>query len=194
MATPTIESLITFEKELEELYEAGKIHSPVHFSRGNEESLINIFKDVLPGDWVFSTHRSHYHALLKGINPEWLKNEILNDKSMHINSAEDKFFTSSIVGGALAIATGVALALQRQDSKDRVWCFTGDMASETGMFHECIKYSAGYSLPITFIVEDNGMSVKTPTYKVWARGNLWYMRYEYEKTVPHHGTGKWVNF
>ena len=67
--------LVAFEDEIIELFNDGKILSPIHLSRGNEDDLIRIFQDVKPEDWVFGTHRSHYHALLKGVPKEWLKKE-----------------------------------------------------------------------------------------------------------------------
>ena len=38
--------LLDFETEIIELYEAGKIHSPIHLSGGNEDQLIEIFKEI----------------------------------------------------------------------------------------------------------------------------------------------------
>jgi TPP-dependent pyruvate/acetoin dehydrogenase alpha subunit len=71
------------------------------------------------------------------------------------------------------------------------------MSAETGIFHECVKYAQGHDLPITFVVEDNGMSVETPTREVWGNnaeyGNK-VIRYKYERTWPHQGSGKWVTF
>ena len=172
--------LISFEKEIADLFEQGKIHSPVHFSKGNEKELIDIFKHIKPSDWVFSNHRNHYHALLKGIPKEWLKEEILANRSITINNAEYHFFSSAIVGGILPIATGVAMA------GFTTWVFCGDMASETGIFHECVKYSMGHKLPIHFVVEDNGFSVNTPTEQVW--------RYSYQRQLPHQGVGRFIIF
>ena len=177
----TKEDLIAFEREIANLFEQGKIHAPVHLHGGNEDDLIKIFKNIKSTDWVFSTHRSHYHALLKGIPPEWLKDEILAGHSITLNNAKYKFFTSAIVGGILPIAVGVAMTGQT------VWVFCGDMASETGIFTECVKYSLGHNLPIHFVVEDNGFSVDTPTEQVW--------RYSYQRKFPHQGVGgKWVIF
>jgi len=194
----TKKELIEFENEIKDLYLAAKIKSPVHLSGSNEDALIEIFKSMNKDDWVFSTHRNHYHALLKGINREWLKKEILENRSMHINNKEHKFFTSSIVGGILPIALGVAFALKLKELSNRVWVFVGDMAAETGIFHECTKYAKRNNLPITFVVEDNGLSVNTPTQKVWGgngeNNKTKIIRYTYERIYPHHGCGKWVNF
>src|SRR3989338_1864979 len=196
MMTLTKEELIAFEDEIKELYENAKIKAPVHFSKGNEEQLIDIFKDVNENDWVFSTHRSHYHALLKGIDKEWLKNEIIGQRSIHLNSREHKFFTSAIVGGILPIALGTALGIKLKNSKEHVWVFVGDMAAEMGIFYECTKYARRNSLQVTFVIEDNGLSVETPTQKCWGEddANIKIIRYKYMRFYPHHGVGRFINF
>lgn len=188
--------MIEFEESIKELFSSGKINAPIHFTGGNEKSLLEIFKEVKENDWVFSTHRSHYHALLKGMDKEWLKNEIINGRSMHINNKEHKFFTSSIVGGILPIAVGVAMALKRKKSKDKVWVFVGDMCAEMGIFYECSKYAMRQNLPIIFVIEDNGMSINTPTQEAWGKGESKpiIIRYQYERVYPHQGCGKWVVF
>jgi len=94
---------------------------------------------------------------------EQLKNIILTGESMHIYSKKYRILTSAIVGGILPIAVGIALGIKEKDLDEIVWVFVGDMAAETGIFHECTKYAARNNLPITFIVEDNGFSTDTPT-------------------------------
>jgi len=190
--------LITFERKIADLWEAGKIRGPIHLSGGNEDELIEIFKYVKKTDWVFSTWRSHYHALLKGIPSEWLEDEILAGRSITIVSKEHKFYSSAIVGAIIPIATGVALANKRDGKDDKVWCFIGDMAFETGGFYEMHKYAQRYDLPIRFVVEDNGVSTNTPTEETWngikrdiPSDIIWY---NYKKEWPHYGTGKWVIF
>lgn len=165
---------MTFEEDMAKLFEAKRIKAPVHLSGGNESQLIKIFEKIKPTDWVCSTHRSHLHALLKGIPPEWLKSEILKGNSITLCNAKYRFITSAIVGGIIPIAVGLAMA------GERVWCFIGDMSSTTGIFHECVKYATGEKLPITFVVEDNGFSVNTPTKRV--------VKYSYKRKYPHQGT------
>lgn len=193
----TKDDLINFERLMADHWESGKVRGPIHLSGGNEEQLIEIFKRVKKTDWVFSTWRSHYHALLKGVCPVWLENEILAGRSITIVNKEDKFYSSAIVGGTIPIAVGVAMALKNEGSEDRVWCFIGDMAFETGGFMENYKYAKNFDLPITFVVEDNGVSTNTPTIETWGTKSevpsdvIWY---EYNKVWPHYGTGKWVIF
>jgi len=192
----TKDELIAFEEEIKDLFLEAKIRAPIHLSRGNEAPLIEIFKQIKKEDWVFSTHRSHYHALLKGIDPQRVRNEILAGRSMHLNSKEHRFMASSLVGGCLPIALGVAMAIKRKRSKGRVWVFVGDMAAETGTFHECTKYAARHNLPIIFVIEDNGLSTNSPTQLVWGKGknkpNI--IKYRYKRVFPHINVGKWVIF
>jgi len=190
--------LIQFERKMADHWEAGKVRGPIHLSGGNEDELIEIFKYVKKTDWVFSTWRSHYHALLKGVPSEWLENEILEGRSITIVNQEERFYSSAIVGAIIPIATGVALANKREGKDDVVWCFIGDMAFETGGFYEMHKYAQRYDLPIRFVVEDNGVSTNTPTEETWngikreiPSDIIWY---DYKKQWPHYGTGKWIVF
>ena len=190
------QELIQFEEDIKNEFLAAKIRAPVHLSRGNEDQLIEIFKQIGKHDWVFSTHRSHYHALLHGIDKEWIKSEILEGRSIHLMNKEHRFFTSAIVGGNLPIALGMAIALKRKKSKNHVWVFSGDMAAEMGPFYECSKYAAKNNLPITFIIEDNGLSTNTPTQEVWGKSKTGanIIKYQYERGFPHINCGVWVTF
>lgn len=189
--------LISFEEDIKKIYEAGKIKAPIHLSGNNEEQLIKIFKKIKKNDWVFSTWRNHYHALLKGIPKEWLKKEIIAGRSMGINNIKYKFYSSAIVGGILPIALGVAQSIKLKKQKFMVWVFIGDMTFETGTFHECYKFSKNFKLPIKFVIEDNNMSTNSPTNKVWKKKSKVpndVLKYSYKRKYPHHGTGGWVLF
>lgn len=190
------QGLIDFEEDIRQEFIEAHIRAPVHLSKGNERQLIEIFKLIKPDDWVFSTHRSHYHALLKGIPEEWVKEQILNGDSMHLMNPEHRFFASAIVGGCIPIAVGVALAIKRNQGTENVWVFTGDMASETGIFFECAKYSRRNNLPITFVIEDNGKSTNTPTQEIWGleKGRNNVIAYKYEMLCPHINVDQFVEF
>jgi pyruvate dehydrogenase E1 component alpha subunit len=190
------EQLINFEAEVKQMFLDGKLRSPVHLSGGNEEQLIAIFKDINKDDWVFTNYRSHYHALLKGVPEDRLKQWILDNKSIHFMDSEYKVFSSAIVGGTLPIALGVAWAIKRKGGKNKVWLFTGDMTAELGVFNDCVKYARRNDLPIIFVVEDNGMSTDTVTQEAWGKldGGPNTLRYKYRRTYPHYGVGAFVKF
>jgi pyruvate dehydrogenase E1 component alpha subunit len=203
------EQLINFEKEIIEVFESGKIKAPVHLSGNNEDALIEIFQYVDSNDWVFSTWRSHYHGLLHGVPFDWMKKEILAGRSITLCNPDYKFYTSAIVGGIIPQAVGVALGLKlEQKTNEKVWCFIGDMAYKTGIFHEAYNYAINNDLPIQFVVEDNGLSTNTPTLESWGikneEKNSEYnvvenikekiLYYRYKRIFPHQGSGKWITF
>lgn len=192
----TKKELIDFETEIMEAFLAKEIPYPIHLSNNNEDELIKIFSEIRSFDWVVSTHRNHYHALLKGIEKKWLREAILSGNSMHLINRARKFISTSIVGGGIPIALGLALASKLKAEPDITWCFVGDMAAETGGFHEAVKYASRMALPIVFVIEDNKLSVNTPTEEVW--GTKYHfpdvIKYEYKRVYPHSGAGKWVNF
>ena len=191
--------LIAFEKRIAELWDEGEIPYPVHLSGGNEDQLLDIFSNVNPGDYIFSTHRSHYHYLLAGGDPKKLENMIMNGDSMHVFDKSINFLTSAIVAGCPGIAAGVALALKQKQIKNKVWCFIGDGAEDEGHFYEAVRYVDGWNLPCTFVIEDNNRSVETPKSERYVSEIKWpscVLRYNYNPTYPHvgPGTGKWVTF
>ncbi|SRR6266446_6352924 len=198
------QDLIDFEKEISDLFNAGQIRSPVHLSGGNEGYLIKYFeKRFNPGDWVFTTWRSHYHCLLAGVPPEQVKVAILAGRSITLCFPEYRVFSSAIVGGHLSIALGVALGIRRNPNIGFlspipfVHVFLGDMTERTGVYREVVEYAYGHALPINFIIEDNGKSVLTTTYDVWGTSThvtLQGRRYVYELPWPHAGAGVRVQF
>ena len=202
MGQYNVEELIQFEEEIAELFNKAKIKAPIHLYYGNEESIIEIFKKVRKQDWVFCSWRSHYQCLLKGISPAKLKKEILAGRSISLCFPEERIYSSAMVGGNLPIALGTALAIQRQGEDSKVYCFMGEMTAETGIAHECIKYSRQHKLPIHFIVEDNGKSVCTDTRATWKMNVLTYENsgddmvtyYRYDTKYPHAGAGVRVQF
>lgn len=190
----TKEELIKFQDEIKEAYEAGKIKAPIHLSGDNEEALIQIFEKVLPKDWILSTWRSHYHWLLSGRDKEVLRKQIMDGHSMHVYG--DKFFTSAIVGGIAPIAVGIAMGIKRVgDEITKVWCFLGDGAYHCGIVQESIRYAVGHSLPVIFILEDNGLTVRANTQEIWGYGReRKVIKYTYKRKYPHAGSGKYVMF
>ena len=193
----TEEKLIRFEQSIVDIWEAGKIKGPVHLSNGNEGSLIEIFKRIKETDWVFSTWRSHYHWVLKGLSADYATEIIKEGKSITMCEHEQRFYASAIVGGTLPIALGVASAIKKDGGDDKVWVFVGDMSFESGIFYEVHKYARNFDLPLYFVVEDNGVSTYTPTKETWkVKRDIPsdVIHYKYQSKYPHYGSGKWIVF
>lgn len=194
--------LINFEDEIAKLFNNAQIKAPIHLYSNNEDILINFFKKINRKDWIFCSWRSHYQCLLKGVPRKILKKEILNGKSISLCFPKYNVYSSAIVGGSIPIALGVAMALRREKLKNMVYCFVGDMTSETGIMHESLKYAKNHKLPIHFIIEDNKKSVCTDTRKVWGNKKLTFEKtknpyvtyYSYNLKYPHAGAGQRVQF
>lgn len=195
----TVEKLCAFEKSIVDCFENKLIHAPVHLAGGNEAILIDIFKRIRPQDWVCGAWRMHYHCLLKGVPPERLKADIIAGKSITLCYPEFRIITSAIAGGIVPIATGIAEGIKKCGGDERVWCFIGDMTVRMGVVEECRSYANGHNLPITFVVEDNGLSVCTETEETWFSDLdgpfLSHIEtYRYKMTRPHQGIGKRISF
>jgi TPP-dependent pyruvate/acetoin dehydrogenase alpha subunit len=216
----TKEDLIAFEDDIAKAFNEGKIKAPVHLSSGNEDHTVKVFENIHSKDWVCGAWRNHFMCLLKGVPKEDLKRRILNGKSMVMCIPEHRIICSSIVGGIPSIATGIAWGEKLKGEGNKVWCFVGDMSAATGAFNEAYRYSIAQNLPITWIIEDNGKSVETPTNDVWGDehfcglwhrkfgelikeklGSYWYdakgkfIYYQYTNTkYPHAGAGQRINF
>ena len=197
----TKQELIDFENSIIELYENGEIPYLTHFCGGNEDQLISIFKNIKPGDYIFSTHRAHYHYLLASEDPIGLKEKILAGKGMRLFNKQFNFLSTSIVAGGTCIAAGIALGLKLSQSNHHVWCFVGDGAEDEGHFYEAVRFVEGQNLPCTFIIEDNDRSLSTPKKDRYGdNGFNWnsqyVIRYNYTLIYPHTGTnsGKLINF
>ncbi len=210
----TAKELIEFEKEIADIYAQGKIKAPVHLRSGREEQLIDIFQtfNISDSDYVFGYWDSHELALLKGVPRETVKRAILDGNSIALSFPDYNMLCSGIVGSLMGVATGVAYDLKRKKSKARVFHFCGEMSAETGIFHEAVKYSTNFDLPITFIVGDNKVSVMTKTREVWGSIYPWFWScweeedsrilmystkihyFEYINGYPHSGLGKLIKF
>lgn len=202
MKNITKQFLLDFEASVAKEFEQGNINCPVHLSGGNEDELIEIFQSILPDDYVISTHRNHYHYLLKGGNPETLISELKGEKSgcclgqgrsMHLYDPNINFYTSAIVAGGCAIACGLGLAGKR------TFCFIGDGAEDSGHFFEAVRFVEGRNLPVCFVIEDNGLAVESSANDRWGDYKPFYssdkiLRYSYKRIYPHVGIGKFVGF
>lgn len=192
----TRESLIDFEDKVRQEWERGELPSLLHLCGGNEEQLLSIFANIRPQDWVFLSHRGHYHALLKGMPEDRLLEFIRSDRSMFIFDNELRIFQSAILGGCCGIAVGVAMAIKESGEDAKCWVFIGDGAADNGRIYEAAMYATGHDLPIEFIIENNNRQVDTD---ISTRRGLNHMdfginspriaEYWYSSTWPHGGSG-----
>ncbi|MGO9584311.1 MAG: thiamine pyrophosphate-dependent dehydrogenase E1 component subunit alpha [Acidimicrobiales bacterium] len=160
-----------FEDSLEPFTRTGQIPGDVHQASGQEAVAVGVMRALAPTDIVASPHRPHHHALAKGLTPRAVMAELWGRATgcsggrggtMHLNDFSLGYFGSNgIVGGALGIAMGAALAAKLQHTKQVCVGFFGDGAANTGRTWECVNFAALEKLPLIAVCENNQYAVET---------------------------------
>lgn len=60
-----------------------------------------------------------------------------------------------------ALAAGLAFGLKHQGKTGAVFCFLGDGAVNQGTFHESLNLASLFSLPVIYLIENNGYAMGT---------------------------------
>lgn len=136
-------------------------------SVGQEASAVGVVDALEKRDRILTNHRSAAHLIARGAEPRRLMAEVLGrvdgycggrSGSLHISAQElGVVLTSTIVGGELSMAPGVALA-QKMGKGERggiVAVFFGDGAACEGIFHESLNLAVQWQLPLLFVSENN---------------------------------------
>ena len=85
------------------------------------------------------------------------------DRSFHFASKEHHIFGMiSHLGPQLTVANGIAMADKIAGNKKVTLAFSGDGGASEGDFHEALNVAAVWSLPVIFLVENNGYGLSTP--------------------------------
>jgi pyruvate dehydrogenase E1 component alpha subunit len=154
-----------FEERCAELYSASRIRGFLHLYIGQEAVAAGVIPALDGDDAVVATYREHGHALARGIPAAELMAEMFGrvegcsrgrGGSMHLFDASRRFYGgNAIVGGALPLAVGLALA-DKLAGHDRVTaCFFGEGAVAEGEFHESMNLAALWDLPLLWCCENN---------------------------------------
>jgi pyruvate dehydrogenase E1 component alpha subunit len=154
-----------FEERCAELYSATHIRGFLHLYIGQEAVAAGVVPVLGTDDAVVATYREHGHALARGLPAAEIMAEMFGKVegssrgrggSMHLFDASRRFYGgNAIVGGALPLAAGLALA-DKLAGRDRVTaCFFGEGAVAEGEFHESMNLAALWDLPLLFCCENN---------------------------------------
>src|SRR3954454_1644185 len=171
-----------FETEAERQYKAARIGGYCHLSSGQEATCVGVIDAMEEEDLLVTGYRSHGFALARGSSPEAVMAELFGRRdgvahgrggSMHLlDTARGYYGGWGIVGGQLPVATGLALALVRQD-KPNVGVFElRDGAVNTGAWHESLNLAALWRLPIVFLVVNNLYGMGTSVERASAEPEL----------------------
>jgi acetoin:2,6-dichlorophenolindophenol oxidoreductase subunit alpha len=158
-----LESMMLVRAYEHKLPELGQ--SMVCTSVGQEASAVGVVRALTTDDLILTNHRSAGHLIARGANPGRLIAEVLGratgyckgkSGTLHISSKElGVVLTSTIVGGELSLATGVALSQKQLGKPGIVVCFFGDGAANEGIFHESLNLAAVWDLPALYVCENN---------------------------------------
>ena len=160
------------EEEVERRYHQDQMKTPIHLVIGQEATSVGCCAALRLEDFLYSSHRTHGNYLAKGGDLRAMLCEMhcringcagSRGGSMHlIDKSVGMAGTSAIVGGAIPIATGAALAAHIR-KLDRVSVvFFGDAATEEGVTSESLNFAALKKLPVIFFCENNFYSVQSP--------------------------------
>jgi len=95
------------------------------------------------------------------------------DRSFHFGTQEFKIVGMiSHLGPQLSLASGVALAHQLLKEQKVAVAFTGEGGTSEGEFHEALNTAAVWSLPVIFVIENNGYGLSTPASEQYASEDL----------------------
>lgn len=160
-----------FEQLAYRAYEQNEVYGTVHVSIGQEAVAAGVVGALRGDDRVLSHHRGHGHALVKGVDPGRLMAELCGRAtgvsggkggSMHSTDVSSGFLgTMAVVGGAIPLAVGVALASKVLKTGQVCVAFFGDGAINQGVLYESMNLASLWSLPVVFVCENNAYAITT---------------------------------
>ncbi len=191
MATPRDELLPLYrqmqlirrvEEEAARAYVQGKIGGFLHLYIGQEAIAVGTEAAIRKTDNVITTYRDHGFALVRGTSARAVMAELFGKDSgcsrglggsMHMFDRENRFFGGhGIVGGHVALASGMAFKAAYLEEKDVTLCFFGEGATNIGGFHEGLSLAGLWKLPAVFVCENNQYSMGTPLSRTMAVTDL----------------------
>lgn len=172
-----------FETRTMQAYQQAKIGGFCHIYSGQEACAVGTIGSVEHDDPVVTAYRDHGHALARGMSARACMAEMYGKSdgcakgkggSMHMFDKPNWLFGGhGIVGAQTPLGAGLAFAAKYEldvlgksveggKAKKKVClCYLGDGALNQGALHEAMNLAALYSLPVIYIVENNGYSMGT---------------------------------
>ena len=167
-----------FEEKAEEAYAIGKIGGFCHLHIGQEGLAVGAIRPLRNDDVVVTAYREHTQAIAKGISPRAAMAELYGrvdgcsggrGGSMHLFDPGVGFLGGhGIVGGQIPLGAGVGWAIRYRGDDQICVCFMGDAAVNQGAFLEALNMSAIWTLPVIYVVENNGYGMGTAFSRVSA--------------------------
>jgi len=163
----------TFDERMLALWKQGRGVGGTFSQRGHEAIAVGAAFALGPDDVISPMHRDLGAFLLRGLTPRELFSNLLGretgltrgrDANLHGVSALDRGiigFISHLPQG-LGVALGVAMSFRYRAEPRVAMVFTGDGASNSGLYHEALNMAGVYNAPLVVIVENNQYAYSTP--------------------------------
>lgn len=160
------------EEKMLKLLRQGKV-SKWFAGIGQEAIAVGATLALQPKELIFPLHRNlgvftNRNIPLHRLFSQWQGK--LNgftkgrDRSFHFGTLEYGIVGMiSHLGPQLAIACGAALAYKLDGREMVSVAFSGEGGTSEGDFHEALNIAAVWSLPVIFIIENNGYGLSTPS-------------------------------
>lgn len=140
---------------------------------GQEAIAVGCAAALRPDDYLLPMHRNLGLWTTRGVPLEPLFCQLMGreggftkgrDRTFHFGTLEYRIIGMiSHLAAMLPVACGLGLG-QRLLGEDGVaLAFVGEGATREGDFHEALNLAAVWSLPVIFVVENNGYGLSTPT-------------------------------
>jgi pyruvate dehydrogenase E1 component alpha subunit len=162
-----------FEQTQSKVFRAGEQEGFTHLYLGAEAVAAGACSNLNDDDYITSTHRGHGHVIAKGGDFKRMMAELYGRStgycqgrsgSLHIaDRSIGVLGANGIVGDGNPIAVGAGYSIKLRKTKQVVVSFFGDGATNQGTFHESLNMAGSFSLPVIFVIENNGLSCGVPT-------------------------------
>lgn len=185
------------EESLAEALNSGKSVHVGHPSSGQEAVAAGLCTALSKEDRLYCGHRAKHWAISKGCDLKRLAAEYCGKTTgfcggwggeMHMLDKSVAFMGSNhVVGSALPVAVGSALAAKLEGSRRVTVVAFGDGASVQGSFHEALNLAAIWQLPVLFVCENNHYAESTPVEYFSSPPEI------YKKAASYDIPARWVD-
>jgi pyruvate dehydrogenase E1 component alpha subunit len=166
----------TFDERMLAHWKQGRGVGGTFSQRGHEAIAVGAAYALGPDDVVSPMHRDLGAYLLRGLTPREIFANLLGreagptrgrDANLHGMSSLERGIIGFIshLPHSLPVALGVAMSFRYRGEARVAMAFTGDGATNNGLYHETLNMAGLYCAPLVVIVENNQYAYSTPCHQ-----------------------------